>query len=40
MPAEAAIYNFCVGLNGTHAVSDQAFEAVVFALRHARGEWI
>jgi 4-carboxymuconolactone decarboxylase len=27
-PAQAAIYNFCVELNGTHAVSDHAFEAV------------
>ncbi|HVA12457.1 MAG TPA: carboxymuconolactone decarboxylase family protein [Stellaceae bacterium] len=27
-PAQAAIYNFCVELNGTHAVSDSAFAAV------------
>lgn len=27
-PAQAAIYNFCVELNGTHAVSDRTFDAV------------
>ncbi|HEY3918880.1 MAG TPA: carboxymuconolactone decarboxylase family protein [Stellaceae bacterium] len=27
-PAQAAIYNFCVELNGTHGVSDQTFYAV------------
>jgi 4-carboxymuconolactone decarboxylase len=27
-PEQAAIYNFCVELNGTHAVSDKTFEAV------------
>lgn len=27
-PAQAAIYNFCVELNGTHGVSDRTFEAV------------
>ena len=27
-PAQAAVYNFCVELNGTHAVSDETFAAV------------
>lgn len=27
-PTQAAIYNFCVELNGTHGVSDRTFEAV------------
>ncbi|HEV8015583.1 MAG TPA: carboxymuconolactone decarboxylase family protein [Stellaceae bacterium] len=27
-PAQAAIYNFCVELNGTHGVSDPTFNAV------------
>lgn len=27
-PAQAAVYNFCVELNGTHSVSDRTFEEV------------
>jgi 4-carboxymuconolactone decarboxylase len=28
-PDQAAVYNFCVELNGTHTVSDKTFQAVV-----------
>ncbi len=35
-PAQAAVYNFCVELNGTHQVSDRTLRSRALAFRHAR----